>query len=528
MAKGNAWFWEREKSVPTDAGQSGAITPVPRLPNGSAIIDELVEDLLPFYDDGSENMQHMIARVPLLLEVQRAYVGRISADGKRFTITQASGGDWPELLGYTQSVSRLPAFVRGSLKSGVQGYIEDAATFPFTPQQRKMLCYAGIGATVFTPIPTAGGVAGALIVDQLATQRPWDTWTLDSCKLLAEAIGARIALAKNGDHFAVEDVPASREATRVNVLSNLAHMLEHPSDPDATTAAFVSLLEGLPWVGAVRAVAIDGTSHVIRDALAHESILIRKIGTKSIVGIPLMYEGQKFGGLEVMLVERMTDLDEQFWRTVKTFAGSAYAGAVRRGRPRDETLTDGLTGLGNYRAINESLAEAVHAAKSSGRPVSAWFVDIDGLDAINRTHGFATGDDVVSYVGNTLGMTVSSRGMVGRVGAGMFLAFFPQMDTDETHVQARMTVERIVKNAPNHLPPLTLTVGVAVYPAQATGYDDLVRSARLALFVAKGRGANTVEVSRVKDDAWMRDARAAFVRISTEQLMPAALTPIRK
>jgi hypothetical protein len=91
-----------------------------------------------------------------------------------------------------------------------------------------------------------------------------------------------------------------------------------------------------------------------------------------------------------------------------------------------------------------------------------------------------------------------------------------------------MTVERIVKNAPNHLPPLTLTVGAAVYPDQATGYDDLVRSARLALYVAKGRGVNTVEVSRVKDDAWMRDARAAFVRISTEQLMPAALTPIRK
>ncbi len=514
--------------MPTDAGQSGAITPVPRLPNGSSVVAELVEDLFPFYDDGTENMQHMVARVPLLLEVQRAYVGRLSSDGKRFTITNASAGDWPDLLGYTQAVGRLPAFVRGSLKSGVQGYIEDAATFPFTPQQRKMLCYSGLGATVFTPIPTAGGVAGALVVDQMATQRPWDSWTLDSCKSLAEAIGARIALSHNGDHLAVEDVPAGREAARLNVLANIAHMLEHPADPEATTAAFVTLLEGLPWVGAVRAIGADGTSIVIRDALAHESILIRKIGTKTIVGVPLMYDGQKFGGLEVMLDQRMTDLDEQFWRSVKTFAGSVYAGAVRRGRPRDETLTDGLTGLPNYRAINESLAEAVHASKSSGRPVSAWFVDIDGLDGINRTHGFATGDDVVSYVGHTLGLTVSSRGSVGRVGAGMFLAFFPQMDTDEAGVQARMTVERIVKNAPNHLPALTLTIGAAVYPVQATGYDDLVRSARLALYVAKNRGHNTVEVSKVKDDTWMRDARASFLRIITEQLMPAALTPIRK
>ncbi len=513
--------------MPSDAGQSGAITPVPRLPLGSAVVDELIGDLSAFYDDGTESTQHLIARLPLLLNVQRAYVGRISADGKRFTVTQASSGDWPELLGYTQSVGRLPAFVRGALKSGIQGSIEDAASFPFTSQQRKMLCYAGLGATVLTPIPTAGGVAGALIVDQLSAPRVWEPATLDACTLLAEALGARMALARNGDHLVPEDVPPGREATRLSVLANLAHMLEHPVEMEATTAAFVALLEGVPWVGAVRVTGVDG-SHVIRDALAHESILIRKIGTKSIVGIPLLYDGQKFGGIEVMLQERMTDLDEQFWRTVKTFAGSAYASAVRRSRPRDETLTDGLTGLANYRAVNESLAEAVHAAKSSGRPVSAWFVDIDGLDAINRTHGFATGDDVVSYVGNTLGMTVSARGMVGRVGAGMFLAFYPQMDTDETSVQARMTVERIVKNAPNHLPPLVLTIGAAVYPAQATGYEDLVRSARLALYVAKGRGANTTEVAKVKDDTWMREAQAAFVRISTEQLMPAALIPIRK
>ena len=512
----------------TDVGQSGAIAPVPRLPNGSSVVEALIEDLFPFYDDGTEDMQHMVARLPLLLEVQRAYVGRFSADRKRFTITQASAGDWPDLLGYTQSVTRLPAFARTSLKTGVQGRIEDCATFPFTPQQRKMLFYTGLGATVLTPIATIGGVAGALIVDQMGTQRPWDSWTLDACTSLAEAIGTRIALASLGDHLAVEDVPPGREATRLNVLSNVARLIERASDAAAAMSELVELLDGLPWVGSVRAWGPDEASNVIRDALAHESVIIRKIGTKTMLGVPLVFEGQKFGGIEVMLEERMTDLDEQFWRSLQTFAGSAYANALRRGRPRDEALTDALTGLPNFRSINETLAEAVHAAKSSGRPVSAWFVDIEGLDGINERQGYASGDDLVSYVGHTLGSVVTARGSVGRVGGGMFLVVFPGMDGDESSVQARMTVERIVKNAPGHLPAVALTIGASVYPAQATGADDLFRSARLALYTAKNRGVNSVEVAKMKDEVWLQAARTSFIRIVTEHQLPAALTQIRK
>jgi len=518
----------RKESVRTDVGQSGTITPVPRLPAGSSVVEALIEDLFPFYDDGSDALQHMIARLPLLMDVQRCYIGRFSADGKRFTVTQASTGDWPDLLGYTQSVARLPAFARSSLKSGVQGQIDDCVVFPFTPQQRKMLFYSGVGATILTPIPTIGGYAGALVVDQMVTQRPWEPWTLESCTSLAEAIGARIALAKLGDHLVPEDPAVEREAARLNVLANLARLVDAASDVEVTLGEIVELIEGLNWVGAVRSFGADEASSLVLEAMANESLVCRTIGSKTIVAVPLVFEGQRFGGIEVMLDDRMTDRDEQFFRCVRSFAGSAYASALRRGRTRDEALTDALTGLPNFRSINEALAEAVHAAKSSGRPVSAWFVDIDGLNVVNRSAGYATGDDVVSYVGHTLGAIVTERGAVGRVGGGLFLVVFPGMDGDESSVQARMTVERLVKNAPGHLPALALTIGASVYPSQATGPDDLIRSARLALYSAKSRGANAVEVARMKDDAWLQAARASFIRIVTEHQMPAAMTQIRK
>jgi diguanylate cyclase (GGDEF)-like protein len=235
-------------------------------------------------------------------------------------------------------------------------------------------------------------------------------------------------------------------------------------------------------------------------------------------------EGERFGGIDLELVEsRLSDVEEQFLRTVQTFAGSAHLSASRRARPRNEALHDLLTGLLNFRSINEHLVDAVHASKSSQRPVSVWLLDIEGLEGINRDNGYAIGDDVVSYVGHTLQSVVSSRGAVGRVGGGLFLALFPGMEHDEAAVQARMMVERVTKNVPAHLPQIALSIGVSAFPTDAGGQDDLVRFARLALYMAKGAGANRVVVADPKNARWVSDARAAFLRIVTQQQMPSAL-----
>jgi diguanylate cyclase (GGDEF)-like protein len=130
---------------------------------------------------------------------------------------------------------------------------------------------------------------------------------------------------------------------------------------------------------------------------------------------------------------------------------------------------------------------------------------------------------VVSYVGHTLQTVVSTRGSVGRVGGGLYLAIFPGMDHDEAAVQARMMVERVTKNVPPHLPQIALSIGVSSFPIDAGGHDDLVRFARLALYVAKGSGNNRVVAADPKNARWVSDARGAFVRAVTEQQMPVSL-----
>ena len=501
------------------------ISPAPQVPANAAAVMALVEDLAPFYDDGAAGLQRLVARIPLLLDVDRAYIGRLSPDGVRFTVTQSSKGDWPDLLGYTQSSSRLPAFTRGALKSGTQASIDDANSFPFTPQQRKMLWYGGLRGTVLTPIRSNGVYIGALVLDVLRAPRTWDFSVLDACKQLAAAIGARLALAKLGDHLVTDDRDPVHDMHRLNVLSNVARLVDSSSDPTATSASIVEELGTLAFVQSARLAPNDDNAEVVRGAQATESLVVTT-GNDGIthVGISLMNEGERFGGIDLELVAgQLTDVEEQFLRTVQTFAGCAYATALRRARPRNEALYDSLTGLLNFRSINEALVDAVHASKLSNRAVSVWLLDIDRLDGINRDHGYAIGDDVVSYVGHTLQGVVLTRGSVGRVGGGLFLAIFPGMDHDEASVQARMMVERVTKNVPPHLPQIALSIGAASYPHDAAGHDELIRFARLALYVAKGTGKNRVVAADPKNPRWVSDARAAFVRAVTEQQMPAGL-----
>jgi diguanylate cyclase (GGDEF)-like protein len=504
---------------------SGLVQPAPQLPSNSAAVTNLIENLAPFYDDGAAGLQRLVSRIPLLLDVDRAYVARLSPDGVRFTVTQTSKGDWPDLLGYTQSAARLPAFARGAMKGGVQATIDDALTFPFTPQQRKMLWYGGLRGTVLTPIRSNGVVIGALIIDVLRAQKVWDFLSLEACRSLAAAIGARLALAKLGDHLVSDEHDPLYDMQRMNVLANVARLLDTSNDPTETSAQVVEELGTLHWVASARLAPNDDESEVVQGAQASETLVVSVFEDDTThVGLALMNEGERFGGIDLVLTApALSDVEEQFLRTVQTFASSAYVSALRRARPRNEALYDSLTGLLNFRSINEHLIDAVHASKSSGRPVSAWLLDIDRLDGINRDHGFAIGDDVVSYVGHTLQTVVSTRGSVGRVGGGLYLAIFPGMDSDEAAVQARMMVERVTKNVPPHLPQIALGIGVSSFPQDATGHDDLVRFARLALYVAKGLGKNRAVAADPKNDRWMSDARNAFVRAVTEQQMPASL-----
>lgn len=488
----------------------------------SPTVRALIDDLAAFADDGSSALQELVARIPACFDMDRAYVARISPDGARFSVTQSSTGPGSDLLGYTQSVARLPAFVRRVLKTGSQGTIGDAATFPFTAQQRRMLWYDGVGATIVSPIPALGSVIGALIVDSYKGPRRWQPGFLAALTSLAESVGARLALARSGAHLGDGNELALADRMRQNILANLATSLLGSDDPAESSRKVAHALGELPGVASAHYLAPENTAGTPTQALAAESLLVRVTDGNATVVLPLILQGERFGAIELALKgPKLAADDEQFLRTIGVFAASAYAGALRRRRPRNESLVDPISGLPNFRAILEVLVEGVAVAKAGRQPLAVWLLEIDGLDAINHEHGYAVGDDVVGFLGRTLEAAVVPRGTAGRFSGGTFLCVFGGTAAEEATTAARMLLERIAAGVPLHLPPFELSVGVAAYPADAHNHDDVVRYARIALYVAKRVSDGTrVVMARSGDEVWERNARTALTEALAKQLAP--------
>jgi diguanylate cyclase (GGDEF)-like protein len=171
---------------------------------------------------------------------------------------------------------------------------------------------------------------------------------------------------------------------------------------------------------------------------------------------------------------------------------------VNRALARLSSL-DGLTGLLNRRAFDETLAIEWRRAYRSETPVSLIIADIDSFKAFNDTYGHQGGDDCLRWVARTLTASFGRAGdFVARYGGEEFLVLFPGAGA----AQARTLAERlrsdvealgILHEGSSAAGIVTLSAGVAtLVPREGLPPAKLVSEADRALYEAKGRGRNVV------------------------------------
>ena len=107
------------------------------------------------------------------------------------------------------------------------------------------------------------------------------------------------------------------------------------------------------------------------------------------------------------------------------------------GRARQDSLLDGLTGLGNHRAFQEELRRQLEHATRHKSPLSLLLIDVDDLKKVNDEHGHAVGDELLSAVGR-IAMGALRRGdRAFRVGGDEFAVVLPNADIDTGLTVAR-------------------------------------------------------------------------------------------
>lgn len=163
---------------------------------------------------------------------------------------------------------------------------------------------------------------------------------------------------------------------------------------------------------------------------------------------------------------------------------------------RDLATRDQLTGLLNRREFERILREEKDRSLRFGQPCAIILADLDHFKSVNDRHGHPAGDEVLRQVARRLEGGLRSVDRVTRIGGEEFAIVMPQADGTVAAETANRLCKLIraepVPAGGDLLLPLTLSLGVAVFPADASRGEEIVTAADKALYAAKAGGRNRV------------------------------------
>ncbi len=164
--------------------------------------------------------------------------------------------------------------------------------------------------------------------------------------------------------------------------------------------------------------------------------------------------------------------------------------------------TDELTGLGNAGMMRVALAEELARSEQFDRPLAVLVVDIDRMSHVNTTYGFDTGDEVVRAIGERLRDIGREYDVVARIGGDSFAALLPEISPAAALRVAERVVEMVAATpvaTSNDIDiAVTVSVGVAAFPGDASAREELLTEAELASAYARVDGGNrAIEASKL-------------------------------
>lgn len=157
--------------------------------------------------------------------------------------------------------------------------------------------------------------------------------------------------------------------------------------------------------------------------------------------------------------------------------------------------TDPLTGLESKRRFDDALDHALAAARTTGEPLAVLMMDLDGIKAINDAHGHLFGAHCIRTAGRLIGRLLQPGGHACRWGGDEFSAFVTRADRRAAlelaeRIRTAIAGADMRKDGVDLRP--TISIGVAVFPADGSDVLDLVAAADRSLYRAKRAGRNRV------------------------------------
>jgi diguanylate cyclase (GGDEF)-like protein len=223
--------------------------------------------------------------------------------------------------------------------------------------------------------------------------------------------------------------------------------------------------------------------------------------------LPITGRGQTYGLL--YLQSSSTGAERAFagiMMRARSFADQLSLALVNielRERLQNMAIKDPLTELYNRRFLDEALSRELLVAERKGSKLCIAMIDIDHFKKVNDTHGHPAGDAILKQVARYLAGTLRRSDIICRYGGEEMLLVMPECDIEEGVKKANAMREGIKALTLRHdgieLPPVTVSIGIAVSPEHGRDRVDLVACADQALYHAKNAGRDRVAVAETHE-----------------------------
>jgi diguanylate cyclase (GGDEF)-like protein len=333
------------------------------------------------------------------------------------------------------------------------------------------------GIAILLTIPGLFGDLRGIAPGNLRRKTPWPWWlarSLFAFLLIAAAIvGRRVSTTI---HPIRETLLALMIAVGFGVLGTAAYQ-RLPASWVVQPSAAVRMPEHLALALAFLVPAIGFGRRFKKTGLPSDAGIFLA-ALLNVVSHIISSESQKFLDATFMVAQGFKTLG---------YAAAVGGMLVQSARLYEEVrslaIKDSLTGLANHRFLAGVIDGEIHRSMRSGHSFTILLLDLDGLKKINDQYDHATGSQALCRLADVLRVVCRGTDTAGRYGGDEFVLVLPETGEESAQrVGARIRAQLANDSA---LPPLSVSVGLAVYPVDGTSLTTLLDAADKSLYVMK-------------------------------------------
>ncbi len=229
-----------------------------------------------------------------------------------------------------------------------------------------------------------------------------------------------------------------------------------------------------------------------------EPLCIKREGKSGCISVAMFrIDDNTIGGVVLLIENRLDPINESYLKVVCQHMFNTV-------RLTHLATTDPLTGVANRRMLERDIGNYGRLAKRYNKPLSLIMLDIDNFKGINDTYGHAVGDQVLKWIACLIEGTVRDSDSVYRYGGEEFAVLCPETDKMGAYELSERIRKRIREEEFNidggMSLYLTVSCGVANYPADTDDPQDLLTVADIALYKAKNEGKDKTVMLLGRDD----------------------------